>query len=71
MRSGAPRRAGLKRDARIWAMAWRRSSRCCSSRGEVYQFDWSHEDVEIAGKPMRVKVPHLLLCASRPIDVRA
>jgi transposase len=24
--------------------------------GEAYQFDWSHEDVEIAGKPMRVKV---------------
>jgi hypothetical protein len=23
-------------------------------RGKVYQFDWSHEDVEIAGKPMRV-----------------
>jgi len=22
--------------------------------GEAYQFDWSHEDVEIAGKPMRV-----------------
>ncbi len=21
--------------------------------GEAYQFDWSHEDVEIAGKPMR------------------
>ena len=26
--------------------------------GEAYQFDWSHEDVEIAGKPMRVKVAH-------------
>lgn len=25
---------------------------------EAYQFDWSHEDVEIAGKPMRVKVAH-------------
>ena len=24
--------------------------------GEAYQFDWSHEDVEIAGKAMRVKV---------------
>lgn len=22
--------------------------------GEAYPFDWSHEDVEIAGKPMRV-----------------
>ena len=27
--------------------------------GEAYQFDWSHEDVEIAGKPMRVKVAHM------------
>ena len=27
--------------------------------GEAYQFDWSHEDVEIAGKPMRVKVAHV------------
>ncbi len=26
--------------------------------GEAYQFDWSHEDVEIAGKPMRVTVVH-------------
>lgn len=29
--------------------------------GEAYQFDWSHEDVEIAGKPMRVKVAHVRL----------
>ena len=29
--------------------------------GEAYQFDWSHEDVEIAGKPMRVKVAHMRL----------
>jgi transposase len=39
--------------------------------GEAYQFDWSHEDVEIAGKPMRVKVAHLRLCASRGVYVRA
>jgi transposase len=39
--------------------------------GEAYQFDWSHEDVEIAGKPMRVKVAHVRLCASRVIYVRA
>jgi hypothetical protein len=38
--------------------------------GEAYQFDWSHEDVEIAGKPMRVKVAHML-CASRAVFVRA
>jgi len=39
--------------------------------GEAYQFDWSHEDVEIAGKPMRVKVAHVRLCASRTVYVRA
>ena len=39
--------------------------------GEAYQFDWSHEDVEIAGKPMRVKVAHMRLCASRAVFVRA
>ena len=39
--------------------------------GEAYQFDWRHEDVEIAGKPMRVKVAHVRLCASRAIYVRA
>jgi transposase len=39
--------------------------------GEAYQFDWSHEDVEIAGKPMRVKVAHVRLCASRVMYVRA
>ena len=39
--------------------------------GEAYQFDWSHEDVEIAGKPMRVKVAHMRLCAARAVYVRA
>jgi transposase len=39
--------------------------------GEAYQFDWSHEDVEIAGTPLRVKVAHVRLCASRAIYVRA
>ena len=39
--------------------------------GEACQFDWSHEDVEIAGKPMRVKVAHMRLCASRAVYVRA
>ena len=39
--------------------------------GEAYQFDWSHEDVEIAGAPMRVKVAHMRLCASREVYVRA
>ena len=39
--------------------------------GEAYQFDWSHEDVEISGKPMRVKVAHVQLCASRTMYLRA
>jgi transposase len=39
--------------------------------GEAYQFDWSHEDVEIDGKPMRGKVAHMRLCASRAVYVRA
>lgn len=39
--------------------------------GDAYQFDFSHEDVEIAGKPMRVKVAHLRLCFSRRFYIRA
>ncbi len=39
--------------------------------GEAFQFDWSHEDVEIAGTPLRVKVAHVRLCASRVVYVRA
>ena len=39
--------------------------------GEAFQFDWSHEDVEIAGTPMKVKVSHVRLCASRVVYVRA
>lgn len=33
--------------------------------GEAFQFDWSHEDVEIGGLPQRVKVAHFTLCHSR------
>ena len=39
--------------------------------GEAFQFDFSHEDVEIAGQPLRVKVAHVRLCASRAIYLRA
>ena len=39
--------------------------------GEAFQFDFSHEDVEIGGQPMRVKVAHGRLCASRAIYLRA
>jgi transposase len=39
--------------------------------GEAYQFDWSHEDVELAGVRLRVKVAHMRLCASRAMYFRA
>jgi len=39
--------------------------------GEAFQFDFSHEDVEIDGQPMRVKVAHVRLCASRAVYLRA
>jgi transposase len=38
--------------------------------GEAFQFDWSHEDVEIGGQPLRVKAAHVRLCASRAVYVR-
>ena len=33
--------------------------------GEAYQFDWSHEQLEIGGMPMTVKLAHVRLCHSR------
>ncbi|MFN7322497.1 MAG: IS21 family transposase [Methylobacterium sp.] len=39
--------------------------------GEAYQFDWSHEQVVIAGVSTRVKVAHMRLCHSRMFFVRA
>jgi len=33
--------------------------------GEAYQFDWSHEHVELGGEEQVVKVAHLRLCHSR------
>jgi transposase len=32
---------------------------------EAFQFDWSHEHVELAGMPATVKVAHMRLCYSR------
>ena len=69
----------VRRYARRWAEARRKDAGDGSPAfipllfqpGEAYQFDWSHEDVEIAGKPMRVKVAHMRLCASRAVYVRA
>lgn len=39
--------------------------------GEAYQFDWSHEHVELGGEPHVVKVAHLRLCYSRAFLVTA
>ena len=69
----------VRRYARRWAEARRKDPGdgapafipLLFQPGEAYQFDWSHEDVEIAGKPMRVKVAHMRLCASRAVYVRA
>lgn len=33
--------------------------------GEAFQFDWSHEWVQMAGMPVKVKVAHIRLCYSR------
>jgi transposase len=33
--------------------------------GDAFQFDWSHENVELAGMPVTAKVAHLRLCHSR------
>ena len=33
--------------------------------GDAYQFDWSHEWVELGGVPVKVKVAHFRLCHSR------
>src|SRR5690606_12597796 len=33
--------------------------------GEAYQFDWSHEHVELGGVEQVVKVAHVRLCHSR------
>src|SRR6185437_15142067 len=33
--------------------------------GEAYQFDWSHEHVELGGVDQVVKVAHVRLCHSR------
>ncbi|MDH5331681.1 MAG: IS21 family transposase, partial [Aquincola sp.] len=39
--------------------------------GEAYQFDWSHEHVEVGGVSQVVKVAHLRLCHSRAFLVTA
>lgn len=37
----------------------------CFDPGEAYQFDWSHETVELGGVATKVKVAHFRLCYSR------
>ena len=39
--------------------------------GDAYQFDWSHEQVILAGKVQAVKVAHIRLCHSRKFYVVA
>jgi transposase len=39
--------------------------------GEAYQFDWSHEKVELGGAVQVLKVAHLRLCHSRAFHVAA
>jgi transposase len=33
--------------------------------GDAFQFDWSHEWVQMAGMPVKAKVAHIRLCHSR------
>ena len=39
--------------------------------GEAYQFDWSHEHVELGGIPQVIKVAHVRLCHSRAFFLAA
>jgi transposase len=39
--------------------------------GEAYQFDWSHEHVELGGVEQVVKVAHVRLCHSRAFSLTA
>jgi transposase len=59
---------------RRYVKYWRREHKILSQQvfiplifepGEAFQFDWSHEWVEMAGMPVKVKVAHLRLCHSR------
>lgn len=59
---------------RRYVQQWRREQKILSEQvfipmvfdpGEAFQFDWSHEWVEMGGMPLKVKVAHLRLCNSR------
>lgn len=57
-----------------FVLQWRREQKQTSSqafvplefeRGEAFQFDWSEEEIELAGVLTRIKVAHIRLCYSR------
>ena len=59
---------------RRYVQRWRKDHKTLSKEvfipltfepGEAFQFDWSHEWVEIGGNRSKVKVAHLRLCHSR------
>ncbi len=59
---------------RRYVHKWRQQSDGCQATafiplsfasGEAYQFDWSHEWVELGGVAVKVKVAHFRLCYSR------
>ena len=59
---------------RRYVQKWKRSASAkqaaayipqCFEPGEAYQFDWSHELVELGGVVVTVKVAHFRLCYSR------
>ena len=59
---------------RRYLQQWRAKEQCLGvavfipltfDPGEAFQFDWSYEDVELGGVPVRVKVAQFRLCYSR------
>lgn len=66
--------AGAADSVTRYVMAWRKAKRSQPADayvplyfapGEAYQFDWSHDDIELDGVPQTVKVAHFRLCHSR------
>ena len=66
--------AGGYDSVRRFVQCWRTGHRTLSKGvfiplmfdpGEAFQFDWSHEWVEMGGMPVKVKVAHIRLCFSR------
>ena len=66
----------VQRYAKKWLFAYRPSAGQVFiplefPPGDAYQFDWSHEQVILAGKLQAVKVAHIRLCHSRKFYVVA